>query len=131
MRLIERDETHLLAAKVPVAHPLARLRPPVFQHVRLRVLDALAVTEAALSAGRRDHVHHVKIDFQPLARLRGDLLLRTPGTAVALLLQSGRINICSGITGPLFSPLPAFLSRRDRRGEGKLLRGYLWREEGK
>jgi len=113
---------HLFATEVPIADPLSQLRPPVLQHVRLRKLDTLTVTEAALSASRRDRVHRVKIDFQPLARFRRDLLLRTPGTSVALLLQPGRINIWSGITD-LYFPFPAFLSRYDRRGDRELLLG--------
>lgn len=115
--------TDLFTAKVPVAHPFPQLGSPVLEQVRLGKLGALAVTETALSAGRGDHVHRVKIDFQPLARLHRDLLLRTPGTAVALLLQSARINICSGITD-LYCPSAACLSPRDRqRAEKERERG--------
>lgn len=79
--------THLLAPHVPVPDPLAELRPPILEHIRLRVFDTLAVAKAALSARGGDHVDRVKIDFQPLAWLCGDLQLRAPGTSVALLLQ--------------------------------------------
>ncbi|KOX81196.1 hypothetical protein WN51_00103 [Melipona quadrifasciata] len=116
--------TYLLAPDVPVSNPLAELRPPVLQHVRLRVFDALAVAEASLGAGGGDHVDRVKIDFQPLARFRRDLLLRAPGTSVALLPQPARVNIYTEITGLfylffvpfplfffLFCPISPFLSR--------------------
>lgn len=47
-------------------------------------------------------MNRVKIDFQPLAWLCGDLQLRAPGTSVALLLQPARVNIYTEITGLLF-----------------------------
>ncbi|KOC66357.1 hypothetical protein WH47_01370 [Habropoda laboriosa] len=56
----------------------------------------------------------VKIDFQPLAWFRRDLLLRAPGTSVALLPQPARVNIYSEITSLYFflffsPPFPLFL----------------------
>lgn len=94
--------THLLAPHVPIPDPLAELRPPILEHIRLRVFDTLAVAKAALSACGGDHVDRVKIDFQPLAWLCGDLQLRAPGTSVALLLQPVRVNIYTEITGLLY-----------------------------
>lgn len=100
--VVARIDTHLLALHVPVPDPLAELRPPILEHIRLRVFDTLAVAKAALSACGGDHVNRVKIDFQPLAWLCGDLQLRAPGTSVALLLQPARVNIYTEITGLLF-----------------------------
>lgn len=100
--VVARIHTHLLALHVPVPDPLAELRPPILEHIRLRVFDTLAVAKAALSACGGDHVDRVKIDFQPLAWLCGDLQLRAPGTSVALLLQPARVNIYTEITGLLF-----------------------------
>lgn len=100
--VVARIDTHLLALHVPVPDPLAELRPPILEHIRLRVFDTLAVAKAALSACGGDHVNRVKIDFQPLAWLCGDLQLRAPGTSVALLLQPARVNIYTEITGFLF-----------------------------
>lgn len=96
--------SYLLATDVLVADPSAEFRTPVLQLVRLGVLDALTVAESALGRGGRDHVHRVQVDFQPLLRLRCDLLLRAPRTSVTLVLQPGSINIFSRITNRAVQP---------------------------
>lgn len=78
---------HLLSVDVLVAYPLADFWPPILEDVSLGVLDALAVAESTLRSSGGDHVHAVKVDLQPLARLRRDLILGAPCTAVDFLVQ--------------------------------------------
>lgn len=76
--------SYLLSQRVPVPHPFAQARPPVLQQVGLGKLLALTVAESALRARGRQEVHSLQVNLQPLAAVSRDLLLGTPGAAVAL-----------------------------------------------
>lgn len=79
---------HLLSGGAFPALPLDEAGPPVLEDVRLRVLLALALAEAALRAHRGDHVHAEQIDLQVLLEVLRDHVLGAPGAAVVVHFQS-------------------------------------------
>lgn len=82
------SQTYLIIPGVFPPLPLGEPRTPVFQHVRLGVLAALPLAEAALRLDGRDDVHPLQIDLQVLVQIARNHVLRTPGASIVVHFQS-------------------------------------------